>query len=271
LAERTGEGLAIQPMGLRHGEQQPTNAPVEPKRRQSSAGLAGRLTCASREADLMTDNTRSQRHAATEATSPYPRRLVVAIFVATVAQLLLATFVPGLPQFDGKNFGARLVAYPAMMLFVPAMWVLRRRYANGSVHGEEAPPWPAFALVMAPFLIDVTGNSLDLYDTVGWWDDANHAVNWFLLCAGIGLLLRGAVRPAWALGVLIAGIGALLAVGWEVGEWYAFIRGGTELATAYEDTLFDEVLGSLGAAAAGVVIARRPVRGCAAASTRRCP
>ena len=44
---------------------------------------------------------------------------------------------------------------------------------------------------------------------------------------------------------------------WELGEWYTFIRHGTELDTAYEDTLFDEVLGSLGGAIAGVVIAFR--------------
>jgi hypothetical protein len=49
----------------------------------------------------------------------------------------------------------------------------------------------------------------------------------------------------------------MLAVVWEVGEWYTFIRHGTELATAYEDTLFDEVLGSLGAACAGALIAWR--------------
>jgi hypothetical protein len=48
-----------------------------------------------------------------------------------------------------------------------------------------------------------------------------------------------------------------LAIGWEVGEWYAFIRNGTELDTAYEDTLFDLVLGSCGAALAGLAVARR--------------
>ena len=71
------------------------------------------------------------------------------------------------------------------------------------------------------------------------------------------LLLRPGVRPAWVLGLLVAGIGAFLAIGWELGEWYTFIRHGTELDTAYEDTLFDEVLGSLGAALAGIVVARR--------------
>jgi hypothetical protein len=187
----------------------------------------------------------------------WARRATVLIFVATVAQLAVATFVSGLDQFEGKGFGARLVAYPVMMLVVPVGWWLRQRLVRG---GDSAPdvPWTAFALVMAPFLVDVTGNSLDLYDAVGWWDDANHFANWFLLCGGLGLLLaRARVRPAWALGLLVAGVGAVLAVLWEVGEWYTFIRHGTELTTAYEDTLLDEVLGSLGAACAGAVVARR--------------
>ena len=184
----------------------------------------------------------------------------MAVFVLTVAQLAVATFVDGLPQFEGKGFGARLVAYPAMMLLVPAAWVGFQRYQRSRDRSAAAAPlpWAGFALIMAPFLIDVTGNTLDLYDSLGWWDDANHFVNWFLLCAGIGLLLIGApIRPPWALGLLVAGIGALLAVIWELGEWYTFIRHGTELDTAYEDTLFDEVLGSLGGAIAGFVIARR--------------
>jgi len=181
-----------------------------------------------------------------------PRWPTFAIFIATVLQLAVAAFVPDLPQFEGKGFGARLLAYPAMMLLVPAVWAWRHREHRGE------PPWTAFGLIMAPFLIDVSGNTADLYDTLVWWDDANHLVNWFLLCAGLGLLVaRADVRPRWALGLLVAGIGALLAIGWELGEWYTFIRHGTELATAYEDTLGDEVLGTLGAILAGLVVVRR--------------
>jgi hypothetical protein len=190
------------------------------------------------------------------------RTLTVLVLTATVVQLAVATFADGLPQFEGKGFGARLVAYPVLMLLVPAAWVWARRRRGHDASGTPLP-WGGFALIMAPFLIDVTGNSLDLYDRLGWWDDANHLVNWFLLSAGIGvLLLRAEIRPAWALGLLVTGIGALLAIGWELAEWYAFIRHGTELATAYEDTLGDEALGTLGATLAGVLVARR--RGAAA-------
>lgn len=182
------------------------------------------------------------------------RAIALTIFAVTVVQLAVAAFVPGLEQFEGKGFAARLVGYPAMMLTFPAVyWVWSRRQ-------DPVPttPWDAYAFLWAPFLIDVTGNTLDLYDTVVWWDDANHFFNWFLLSAGIGLILsRSSHLPPWALGWLVAGIGAILAITWELGEWYTFIRHGTELTTAYEDTLFDEVLGTLGAGVAGTWMAVR--------------
>jgi hypothetical protein len=176
----------------------------------------------------------------------------ITIFAATVVQLAVASFVPNLEQFEGKGFGARLVAYPVMMLILPfGFWLWGRRQTP-----VPDTPWDAYAFVWAPFLIDVTGNTLDLYDSVVWWDDANHFVNWFLLSAGIGLALsRSSLTQPWALGWLTLGIGALLAIVWELGEWFTFIRFGTELETAYEDTLFDEVLGTTGAALAGVWMA----------------
>ena len=179
--------------------------------------------------------------------------LPAGVLVLTVAQLVVATFASDLQQFEGKAFGARLVAYPLMMLVVPAGWLLVHRGHRVDV------PWGAFALVMAPFLIDVTGNTADLYDSVAWWDDANHLVNWLLLCAGLGLLLLPRVGMPWARVLLVTGLGALLAIGWELGEWYTFIRHGTELDTAYQDTLGDEPLGTLGALLAGLIL-RRPAR-----------
>lgn len=190
-----------------------------------------------------------------------PAWVPAVVLLLTVGQLAVAQYVPGIERFEGKAFGARLVAYPVMMLLVPALWLAwhRRRGSDrdGGGVGAEAPPYGAFTLVMAPFLVDVTGNSLDLYDAVVWWDDLNHFANWALLLTGLGLVLGRGVRPAWALVVLVTGLGAVLAIAWELGEWWTFIRHGTELATAYEDTLGDEALGTLGALVAGLVVARR--------------
>jgi len=173
------------------------------------------------------------------------------LLVATVGQLAVATFATGLPQFEGKAFGSRLVAYPVLMTLPVLTWWAVARYRRGS----GALPWAAFACVCAPFFIDVTGNTLDLYDSVVWWDDANHFVNWLLLCVGIGLMLtRTGLRERWALAALVTGLGAVLAILWELAEWYTFIRHGTELDTAYTDTLGDEALGTLGAASAGLLL-----------------
>ncbi|MFC4784987.1 hypothetical protein ACT8ZV_10945 [Nocardioides sp. MAHUQ-72] len=172
------------------------------------------------------------------------------VLILTVAQLAVAEWVPGIDRFADKAFGARLVAYPLLMLLAPLVWwlVVRRR------DPAAAPPYGAFTLVMLPFLVDVTGNSLDLYDAVVWWDDLNHFANWLLLCAGIGLLTCRSVRPGWATVLLVTGLGAALAIGWELGEWFTFIRHGTELDTAYEDTLGDEALGTAGAFVAGLLV-----------------
>ena len=188
------------------------------------------------------------------------------VLAATVVQLLVATLAgDDLPQFSGKAFAARLALYPLLMLLVPALWWLhRRRSARGA-----AVPVAGSTLVMAPFLLDVTGNSLDLYDAVVWWDDALHLVNWLLLSLGLALVLRvRELRPAWVRPVVVVGGGALLALVWEVGEWWTFIRHGTELGTAYEDTLADMVLGTSGSAAAALLLPRLPLRASAPAAIR---
>jgi hypothetical protein len=171
------------------------------------------------------------------------------VLTLTVVQLAVGA-VGGLEQYDGKGFGYRLAVYPLLMLLLPAVWWWRTRDA-------ASLPWGAFALIMAPFLIDVSGNTLDLYDSIDAWDNINHFVNWMLLLWGCGLLLaRAEVKPRWLLVVAITGLGAVLAIGWELGEWYTFIRRGTELDGAYEDTLSDELLGTLGAFVAALIVDR---------------
>jgi hypothetical protein len=41
-----------------------------------------------------------------------------------------------------------------------------------------------------PFLIDTAGNAANLYDTIDWWDDANHVVNWAILVLATRLRRR---------------------------------------------------------------------------------
>jgi hypothetical protein len=70
----------------------------------------------------------------------------------------------------------------------------------------------------------------------------------------------GRARSALALSVrrtelssLVVGFGAVTAILWELGEYFAFIRNSPELATAYTDTLGDLSLGLSGSTLAAAI------------------
>ena len=175
----------------------------------------------------------------------------VAVKAALVGLLAFGAF-SGLQQFEGKAFVWRLALYPVAVLVLPLVWGMRSR--------GNAFPYSADILLTLPFLIDTAGNALDLYDTIEWWDDANHFVNWALLSGAVGVLAwrsRIAFRETLA---LVVGFGAVTAILWEVGEYYAFIRDSPELATAYTDTLGDLALGLAGSVLAGLAAALAPRR-----------
>ena len=141
-------------------------------------------------------------------------------------------------------------------------------WEGGSAHGGVKPVAHAltdmFSLngtIMAldvlglPFLVDMAGNALNLYDSVEWWDDANHLVNWALHTAAIAFLLRVSTLKPWARAFVAIGWAAATAILWELGEYVAFVPNSPEAATAYVDTLGDLALGLLGGTLAAVAIA----------------
>jgi hypothetical protein len=163
---------------------------------------------------------------------------------------------PHLPQFEGKAMGGRAAAYPVATLIVPIAWWLVRRLR------DVRYPYAVDILVVLPFFIDTLGNALDLYDSIDWWDDANHFVNWAILTGGFAaLMLRTRLWP-WPVFGLVVGFGATTAVVWELLEYVTFIRNSPELKTAYHDTLGDLTLGLSGsivsAAIAAFAVRRRP-------------
>ena len=163
--------------------------------------------------------------------------------VALICLLAFGAF-SGLQQFEGKGFFWRLITYPVAIMVLPIVWTVWRR--------QSVYPYPADILITLPFLIDTAGNSLDLYDTVQWWDDANHLVNWALLAGGIGALAQRIRQGFWVTMALVIGFGATTAILWELGEYVAFIRVSPELETAYIDTLGDLSLGLAGSVLAGL-------------------
>ena len=169
--------------------------------------------------------------------------LSVALKIALIALLAFGAF-SGLQQFEGKAFFWRLVTYPVGAFAVPVVWALCARRSR----------YPAVSdvLLTLPFLIDTAGNALDLYDTVVWWDDANHVVNWGLLSGAIAALaVRNRMGVLESLAVVLA-FGSVTAILWEIAEYFAFIRVSDELATAYADTLGDLGLGLTGSIVAAV-------------------
>jgi hypothetical protein len=141
------------------------------------------------------------------------------------------------------------------MVIVPAVW-----FALGRKRGWRYP-FDVDILVVLPFAIDMAGNAANLYDTIDWWDDANHFVNWAILVTGFTLLLERTNLPQQAIAGLGVGFGAVAAIVWELLEYETFIKHSKELKTAYTDTLGDLALGLGGSlvAACGVtsVVSRR--------------
>jgi len=182
----------------------------------------------------------------------FPRPLPVAdlaVKLATVALLGWAVLNPDLPQFQGKAFTARAIVYPAALLLVPLGWW---------VFGSRTIKFPFAADILfgLPFLIDVGGNALNLYDTIEWWDDANHFVNWALQTSAVGLLLRYGEWSTATRAALAFGYAVTAAVLWEFAEYVTFVPDSPEAASAYFDTLLDLALGMLGGLVAATATSR---------------
>jgi hypothetical protein len=175
----------------------------------------------------------------------------VAVKAALLGLLLFSVAFSHLPQFEGKAMGGRALAYPIATAIVPVAWWLVRRRRDRDVEY----PYAADVLLVLPFLVDTLGNTLDLYDSISWWDDANHLVNWGLLTAAFGQVLLRLPLGRLATAAHAIGFGAVTAVLWEFGEYVTFIRNSPELETAYTDTLGDMALGLTGSVAAAAVTA----------------
>ncbi|HEY7035381.1 MAG TPA: hypothetical protein VH482_28840 [Thermomicrobiales bacterium] len=175
----------------------------------------------------------------------------LAVKAALVGLLLFAVIRSDLPQFQGKAMVGRALTYPLSTLVVPVCWwIVGRRRGKAPAY-----PYALDILVVLPFLIDTAGNALNLYDTIEWWDDFNHFLNWAILVAGFGqLLLRLPLGKLTTAGLAV-GFGCVTAVLWEFAEYFTFVRNSPELATAYTDTLGDLALGLAGSVLAAVVTA----------------
>jgi len=139
--------------------------------------------------------------------------LNLAVKGALVGLLLFSVSRPDLPQFAGKGMATRALTYPLAALLVPvAWWLVGRRRGR-----FPAYPYALDILLVLPFLIDTGGNALDLYDSVAWWDDLNHLVNWAILTAACGQLLLRLPVGRLTLAALVVAADAGAVVGMAVG------------------------------------------------------
>jgi hypothetical protein len=177
------------------------------------------------------------------------RRLLPLLNVAAKL-LLVALLYYGmthleLDRFRGKAMGARAMFYPISIVVIPIVWAIRGR----------RPPYPHLAdiFLAAPFIIDVAGNALDLYNTVVWFDDVAHTVTFLLLVLAMGfLILRLGLEP-WIAACLTIGFGAVAHILWEIIEFLAMWIGSPGLQLTYEDTIGDLAMSLGGTVIAGLV------------------
>jgi hypothetical protein len=176
-------------------------------------------------------------------------RLIRALnFAAKVLLILLLVYGMThleLDRFRGKAMGARAAFYPLSIAIIPIVWWLRGR----------RPPYPHLAdlFLASPFIIDVAGNALDLYNTVVWFDDVAHAVTFMLLVLAVGtLILRLELEP-WIAACLAIGFGAVAHILWEIIEFVAMRIGSPGLQLTYEDTIGDLAMSLCGSVIAGLV------------------
>src|SRR4051794_35019982 len=173
--------------------------------------------------------------------------LDLAVKALLIGLLVLAVARPDLPQFEGKAMLGRALTYPIAALIVPVTWWSLSRSR------PREYPYALDILLVLPFLIDVLGNATNLYDTISWWDDLNHFVNWAILVSAFGQLLLRLRLERWVVAGLAVGFGAVTAILWEFAEYYTFIRNSPEVRTAYTDTLGDLALGLSGSVVAAVI------------------
>ena len=155
-----------------------------------------------------------------------------------------------LTQYRQKAFGIRIIAYPliACASFFLYWLVLKRK--------KFAYPIAIDICLTTVVLADFAGNTLNLYDSISWWDDIMHfliSIPWVIVA---GLVYRHFVINRHVLFGLILGYGAVTHVLWEVFEYISFVRSNSnEFTGAYKDTIGDLVMSLCGSLIGAVTVA----------------
>jgi hypothetical protein len=147
----------------------------------------------------------------------------------------------------------RALTYPLAAFVVP----LVRRAAR------SRSPYPHLldAVVVLPFVVDVGGNALDLYNTTRIFDRVAHAFNWMCLVVAFGAAFSSQPIARWNVAALAVGFGAVTHILWEIIEYTLMLTGSSGLQLTYEDTMEDLILSLCGTLAGAALAATRLWRG----------
>jgi len=184
----------------------------------------------------------------------YAKVVNILMKLALLGLVLHAIFLNELTQYRQKAFGIRIVSYPivASLSFIIYYLFLKRK--------KVAYPIIADLCLTLVVLADFAGNTLNLYDSISWWDDVMHfliSIPWVIVA---GLILRKYIKNKHVIFGLVVGYGSVTHVLWEVFEYLSFVRSNSvESITAYKDTIGDLVM-SLGGSIVGAVIVAYLVR-----------
>ena len=172
--------------------------------------------------------------------------LDLAIKVGVIGFALVPLVRPESSHFAGKAMGVRAILYPAMVLVIPALWLIAGRPSPYPVAADIA-----FAL---PFLIDAASNVFGLF-AIPRFDMIPHSVGWFFLSLAFGLAVAPLAGERWILFGLVLGFGGTVDILWEAGEFAMMRSGASGLELTYENTIQDLVMSLSGAAVAALVMA----------------
>ena len=154
--------------------------------------------------------------------------LRIAILFFTIDALVNASD----PRFQGKALGPRNVGILlGLSMLFPILHFIYKRW-------RHYPFWHD-ALYLSIFWLDMAGNSLNLYNTVEWWDHIPH----FHGPGALSMVLMGAFGLA---ALPAAGLATILHVFLEVQEFYGDVLLHTHNVNGVADSINDLAYGLAG-------------------------
>ena len=163
--------------------------------------------------------------------------LRLAIVVMTVDALINAAD----PRFEGKALGPRNVGILlGFSLLFPLLQAVREQW-------KRYPMWYD-NLYLSIFALDMSGNSLNLYNSVEWWDHVPH----FHGPGALAAVLMGAFGLR---ALAAAGLSTMLHVWLEVEEYYGDVLLHTHNVNGIADSINDLAFGLLGVIVYTVIFA----------------